>query len=361
MAERLLDVKDLCVSFDTRQGRVRAVRDVSFHVDRGEILGFVGESGSGKSVSVMSCLGLIARNGRVERGSIAFEGKELSPAGLSTRAEQRQHENMLRGIRGNRISMIFQDPMTYMNPVLTIGTQLTEGMIEHTKCSRQEAWKRGIELLRLVGIPSPEQRMKQYPYEFSGGMRQRIIIATALACNPELLIADEPTTALDVTVQAQILELIRRRAREDGTSVIMITHDLGVVASLCDRICILYGGRIVESGSTDEIFYEAKHPYTRGLLGSIARRQPREDGSFARSELSSIPGSPPDLLHINAGCPFASRCPEAMKICRDYLPAETAFSPSHCAGCWLYCRDQAREIVARQDAMQQEMRGDAHV
>lgn len=357
MAERLLEVCNLCVSFDTKQGTVRAVRDVSFHVDRGEILGFVGESGSGKSVSVMSCLGLIAKNGRVERGSIRFEDRELSPAGKETRAARQRHEAMLRGIRGNEISMIFQDPMTYMNPVLTIGTQVTEGIIAHSKCSKREAWQRGIELLKLVGIPSPEKRMKQYPYEFSGGMRQRIIIASALACNPKLLIADEPTTALDVTVQAQILELIRKRARQDGTSVIMITHDLGVVASLCDRISILYGGKVVETGTTDEIFYETKHPYTRGLLNSISRRRARPDGTFVRGTLTSIPGTPPDLIRINSGCPFASRCAEAMKICRDYLPATTRFSPSHSAACWLYCKEQAQSIVENQDRMRGEGRG----
>lgn len=356
MAERLLEVSDLSVAFDTPQGVVRAARSVSFHVDRGEILGFVGESGSGKSVSVMSCLGLIAKNGRIEHGSIRFEGRELSPVGKTTRAARRQHEAMLRGIRGNEIGMIFQDPMTYMNPVLTVGTQVTEGILAHTGCSRREAWARGTELLRLVGIPSPERRMKQYPFAFSGGMRQRIIIAIALACSPKLLIADEPTTALDVTVQAQILELIRGRAREDGTSVIMITHDLGVVASLCDRIAILYGGRIVETGTTDEIFYETKHPYTKGLMNSISRRRPQPDGTFSRSALTSIPGTPPDLIRINSGCPFAGRCPEAMKICRDYMPATTTYSPTHTAACWLYGREEAQAIVKAQD----EMRGEGH-
>ncbi|MGN1368150.1 MAG: ABC transporter ATP-binding protein [Aristaeellaceae bacterium] len=356
MAEKLLEVKNLCVSFDTRQGVVRAVRDVSFHVNKGEILGFVGESGSGKSVSVMSCLGLTAKNGRVESGSILFGERELSPAGLHARAERKQHEAMLRSVRGNEISMIFQDPMTYMNPVLTVGTQVTEGILAHTKCTRHEAWQRGIELLRTVGIPSPEKRMKQYPYEFSGGMRQRIIIATALACSPKLLIADEPTTALDVTVQSQILEMIRKRAREEGTSVIMITHDLGVVASLCDRIAILYGGKIVETGTTDEVFYETKHPYTLGLLGSIARRQAQPDGTFLRGEIQSIPGTPPDLMNINTGCPFVNRCPEAMKICKDYLPATVPFSPSHAACCWKYCKEQAQTLVAEQD----RKRGDSH-
>lgn len=264
---------------------------------------------------------------------------------------------MLRGIRGNEISMIFQDPMTYMNPVLTVGTQVTEGIMAHERCSRHDAWQRGVELLKMVGIPSPDRRMKQYPYEFSGGMRQRIIIAIALACNPKLLIADEPTTALDVTVQAQILELIRHRAREDGTSVIMITHDLGVVASLCDRIAILYGGKIVETGTTDEIFYETRHPYTQGLLNSIARRQAHAEGTYVREPFQSIPGTPPDLLRINEGCPFVSRCPDAMKICKDYLPATSAFSPSHSACCWKYCKEQACAIVQEQDRRRGEGRG----
>ncbi|MBQ9662296.1 MAG: ABC transporter ATP-binding protein [Oscillospiraceae bacterium] len=348
MSERLLDIRGLSVSFDTPQGTVRALRDVNLHVNRGEILGLVGESGSGKSVTMLSCLGLLARNGRIDSGSILFEGQELSAAGLSSRAELRTHENMLRGIRGNRIGMIFQDPMTYMNPVLSIGTQLTEGLVAHGKCSRQEAWQKGTELLRKVGISNPERRMRQYPYEFSGGQRQRMIIAAALACEPQLLIADEPTTALDVTVQAQILDLIRGLARENGTAVILITHDLGVVASLCDRITVLYGGKVCETGTSDEIFYETKHPYTEGLLQSVARRDSTGGGS-ARGTLVSIPGSPPDLLRIRDGCPFAARCEAAMKICRDYVPAVTDFGPQHTAACWLYCKERAGELVAAQD------------
>ena len=355
MNERLLDIRHLSVSFDTAQGRVHALRDVSFHVNRGEILGLVGESGSGKSVSMLSCLGLLARNGQIEHGSILFDGQELSPVGLTGRGELRKHEVLLRSIRGNRIGMIFQGPMTYLNPVLTIGTQLTEGLTAHGKCSRQEAWQRGVEMLHRVGISNPERRMRQYPYEFSGGQRQRIIIASALACEPQLLIADEPTTALDVTVQAQILELIRRLARENGTAVIMITHDLGVVASLCDRIAVLYGGKVCESGTVDEIFYETRHPYTAGLLKSVSRRTASGDKT-ARGTLVSIPGTPPDLLHINTGCPFAARCGDAMKICRDYLPAETAFDGEHRASCWLYCREQAAELVAQQD----RERGESH-
>ncbi len=361
--ERLLDIRNLSVSFDTAEGRVRALRDVSFHVNRGEILGLVGESGSGKSVSMLACLGLLARNGRIESGSILFDGQELAPSGLRTGTELRDHEAMLREIRGNRIGMIFQDPMTYMNPVLSIGTQLTEGLVAHGKFSKKEAGQRAVELLRKVGISNPERRMRQYPYEFSGGQRQRMIIASALASEPELLIADEPTTALDVTVQAQILELIRTLARENGTSVILITHDLGVVASLCDRIAVLYGGKVCETGTVDEIFYETKHPYTAGLLKSISARK-RSGEKTSRGTLVSIPGTPPDLLHVNTGCPFAARCGEAMKICRDYLPTCTAFSAEHTASCWLYCREQAEKLVERQElersAAQSGERGERH-
>lgn len=349
MEEKLLDVKNLQVEFETKQGTVHAVRDVSFYVKKGEVLGIVGESGSGKSISVMSCMGLLAKNGKVVSGDILFDGENISSAGLQTKKEKKQYESRMNALRGNEISMIFQDPMTFLNPVLKIGTQVTEGILAHTGCSRAEAWQKGIELLKLVGIPAAEKRMHQYPYEFSGGMRQRIIIAIALSCNPKLLIADEPTTALDVTVQAQILELIKERTEERGTAVIMITHDLGVVASMCQRIVILYGGKIVEEGTTDEIFYEARHPYTKGLLGSVARRG--EDTAKGQP-LASIPGSPPDLLKINSGCPFVNRCECAMKICKDYLPARTAESDTHAYSCWLFCKEQAAEIVAEQDRKQ---------
>lgn len=346
MGERLLTIRDLNIEFDTTQGVVKAVRDVNFHVDKGEILGIVGESGSGKTVSVMSCLGLLTDNEKIVRGEILFEGENLSSAGIRTEKERKRHEQFLNTIRGNKISMIFQDPMTYLNPVLTIGTQLTEGIMTHQKCSKKEAWDKSVELLRKVGIPGPERRMYQYPYEFSGGMHQRIVIAIALSCDPKLLIADEPTTALDVTVQAQILELIRERAKADNTSVIMITHDLGVVASLCERIIIMYGGKVAEEGLAEEIFYEAKHPYTQGLLGSVVKRRQAGD---RREPLESIPGTPPDLLKINRGCPFMSRCPKAMKICKDYIPAVTPFSQTHSLSCWLYCKEQARELVERQE------------
>ena len=267
----LLKIEDLTVDFSTRQGMIHAVRSVNFQINTREILGIVGESGSGKSVSMLSVMNLLAENAVVKSGSIRFEGKELSTAHLSTKQEKKEHEKMMMGIRGKEIGMVFQDPMTYLNPVLKIGVQMTEGIRKHKKCSKEEAWKQAVRLLEQVGISNPEKRMKQYPYEFSGGMRQRIIIAAALACDPKLLIADEPTTALDVTVQAQILSLIEQSVKGMGASAIVITHDLGVVAELCDKIIIMYGGEIVERGTVREIFKETKHPYTRGLLDSIGK------------------------------------------------------------------------------------------
>lgn len=249
----------------------------------------------------------------------------------------------MKSIRGNRIGMIFQDPMTFLNPVLRVGTQLTEGILCHEKCSREEAKNRAISLMKQVGIPSAEERFRQYPFEFSGGMRQRIVIASALACRPRLIIADEPTTALDVTVQAQILELLRDIAREQNTAVIMITHDLGVVAQMCERVNIMYAGQIVERGTLDEIFYDPRHPYTRGLLRSVCTH-----GEAGRQGLSSIPGTPPDLLKLNTGCAFMPRCAQAMKICRDYMPVPHAFSSSHCDVCWNDCREAADRVTAQE-------------
>lgn len=328
---KLLEVKNLCTEFSSKNGTVKAVRNVSWGVDKGEILGIVGESGSGKSVSMLSILGLLADNGKVTDGEILFEGKNLSPANLQSKAELKQHEKMMQGIRCKEIGMIFQDPMTFLNPVLRIGTQMTMPLMHHFGLSKAEAKKRAIEMMGKVGIPSPERRFNQYPHEFSGGMRQRIIIAIALSCNPKLVIADEPTTALDVTIQAQVLDLIKELSDETKTSVIMITHDLGVVASLCTRIIIMYGGKIVESGTEREIFYEPKHPYTQGLLRSI--NNPDDDDD---TELVSIPGSPPDLLAPPAGCPFVDRCEHAMYVCRDKAPLTTQFSESHTCNCWLY-------------------------
>ncbi len=337
----LLEIKGLTTEFKTDGGVVKAVRGVDYHLEKGEILGIVGESGSGKSQGMLSLMGLLAGNGKVTSGSITFDGKDLSPNHYNTRQEKKAYEKMLRDIRGNEISMIFQDPMSYLNPIVTIEKQMTEGILYHTKCTKKEARARVIKLMEIVGIPAPETRLKQYPFEFSGGMRQRIIIAIALACNPKLLICDEPTTALDVTVQAQILELIKQLTKDAGTGVILITHDLGVVASLCDRISIMYGGNIMEEGTVNEIFYEAKHPYTKGLLNSIANSNVDN-----KEPLKPIPGTPPDLIKLGNECPFAPRCSEAMEICTKYGPVSTEFSATHKCKCWLHCADKYEEVIA---------------
>lgn len=324
----MLDIKHLTTEFTTENGVVRAVRDVSLHVEKGEVLGIVGESGSGKSQTMFSVMGLLAQNGKITNGSIQIDGEEISPAVIT---EKKEYETKMDRIRGNDMAMIFQDPMTFLNPVLRIQTQLIEPIINHNPgISKKEAIDRAIELMRKVGIPSPETRIRQYPFQFSGGMRQRIIIAIALACDPKIIIADEPTTALDVTIQAQVLELISNLKEEIDSSIIMITHDLGVVASICDRIAIMYGGKIVEEGTTDEIFYEPKHPYTKGLLSCISNPEELE-----RKELHPIPGSPPDLLNIENNCPFADRCEHAMKVCKMAMPQAEKFSETHFCSCWL--------------------------
>lgn len=335
MSENLLEIEHLTTEFATPNGTVRAVRDVSYHLAEGEVLGIVGESGSGKSQGMLTLMGLLASNGKVVNGSITFNGKDISP-NYKDKKGKREYEKMMRSIRGNEIGMIFQDPMTFLNPILKIGTQLTEGIRKHTKCSKKEATERAIELMRQVGIPSPEKRLDQYPFEFSGGMRQRIIIASALACNPKLIIADEPTTALDVTVQAQILELLQRLTKESGASVIMITHDLGVVATMCDRIAIMYAGQIVEEGTTEEIFYEAKHPYTKGLLNSINNSEKEDD-----EPLVPIPGTPPDLTNLPKGCAFMARCPYAMKVCAAQEAPVTTYNDTHFCRCWLENMDES--------------------
>ncbi len=323
----ILDVKNLTVDFETDQGTVYAVRDVSFHVKEGEILGIVGESGSGKSVTMYSVMGLLAANGKISKGEIIFDGKKIAEKDFANR---KAYEKEMHQIRGNSMAMIFQDPMTFLNPVLTVGKQLRETILNHNQgISKKEANERAIELMRQVGIPAPERRINQYPFEFSGGMRQRIVIAIALANKPKLIIADEPTTALDVTIQAQVLDLIQEMSKKTGAAVIMITHDLGVVASLCDRINIMYGGKIVETGTDREIFYEPNHPYTEGLLNCI--NNPEDDDK----ELTPIPGSPPDLLKPPAGCPFVDRCSKAMRICKTRMPFETEFSENHRSACWL--------------------------
>lgn len=328
----LLQVENLTTSFTTPQGKVQAVRDVSFELNEGEVLGIVGESGSGKSQMMYTIMGLLADNGVIESGKITFDGEDISQLSFP---DKKSYDTKMLDIRGNKMAMIFQDPMTFLNPVLKIETQLVEPLLNHTNMTRAQARERALELMRLVGIPSPEKRIKQYPFEFSGGMRQRIIIAIALTCNPKLIIADEPTTALDVTIQAQVLELIDTLRKETNTAVIMITHDLGVVAKLCDRVAIMYGGKMVEIGTDKEIFYNPKHPYTKGLLNCIARTSEDE----VEQSLQPIPGSPPDLLNPPKGCPFVDRCDKAMRVCKEYMPDAASFSETHRSRCWL---DDAR-------------------
>ncbi|MBO8156275.1 MAG: ABC transporter ATP-binding protein [Bacillaceae bacterium] len=318
--EKVLEVKDLTVSFDTYGGKVQAVRGVSFDLYKGETLAIVGESGSGKSVTTKSLMGLIpSPPGRIEKGEINFEGKNL--AKLS--------DSEMTKIRGKDISMIFQDPMTSLNPTMKIGNQIMEGLIKHQKMNRADAKKRAIELLELVGIPKASERINQYPHQFSGGMRQRVVIAISLACNPKILIADEPTTALDVTIQAQILDLMKDLQQKTEASIIFITHDLGVVANVADRVAVMYAGKIVEIGTVDDVFYNPKHPYTWGLLGSMPTLDSTEE------ELVAIPGSPPDLINPPKGDAFAPRNPYALKIDLEQEPPMFKVSDTHYAATWL--------------------------
>ncbi|QIB27394.1 ABC transporter ATP-binding protein [Caloranaerobacter azorensis] len=319
--DRLLEVKDLHVSFDTYAGEVKAVRGVDFHVDKGETLAIVGESGCGKSVTAQSIMKLIPMPpGKIKKGSIIFDGKDL------VKFTDKQMES----VRGREISMIFQDPMTSLNPTMKIGKQIMEGLIKHQNMTKKEAKERAIEMIKLVGIPNPAKRVQQYPHEFSGGMRQRAMIAIALACNPKLLIADEPTTALDVTIQAQILDLMKELQNRLNTSIIMITHDLGVVANIAHRIVVMYAGKIIESGTSDDIFFNPQHPYTWGLLQSV----PRLDAAN-KEKLVPILGQPPDLFKPPVGCPFAARCDYAMPVCKEYYPEKTQISERHHVHCWL--------------------------
>ncbi|WP_404458564.1 ABC transporter ATP-binding protein [Sutcliffiella horikoshii] len=318
--EKVLEVKDLHVSFTTYGGEVKAVRGVSFDLHKGETLAIVGESGCGKSVTSQSIMRLIPQPpGRITQGSVLFKGKDLTKVS----------EPAMRKIRGADISMIFQDPMTALNPTLTVGDQIMEGIIQHKKVSKAEAKKQAVDMLNLVGIPSPTERLKQYPHQFSGGMRQRIVIAMALVCQPEVLIADEPTTALDVTIQAQILNLFKDIQKKTGVSIIIITHDLGVVAQVADRVAVMYAGKIVESGNRREIFYRGEHPYTKGLLNSVPRLDLEDE------ELVPIIGSPPDLFSPPTGCAFAARCEYAMEVCERVYPMKTHLSEEHHVDCWL--------------------------
>ena len=321
----LLKVKDLKVSFFTPAGEVKAVDGISYSLGYNEVMGVVGESGSGKSVEAYSIIGLLQNPGRVIGGSIEFEGENL----LDYTPEQ------MRQFRGNKVSMIFQNPMTCLNPVYTIGNQLTEALTCHDKSiSKEAARKKAIEMLELVGINNAEKRMNQYPHEFSGGMRQRAMIAMALICSPKLLIADEPTTALDVTIQAQILELMKDLQRKENTSIIFITHNLGVVAEICDRVSVMYAGRIVEQGKVNDIFYRPEHPYTRRLLQSIPRLDEAGD-----ERLIPIEGTPIDLLNPPQGCNFGPRCNECMKICLRQKPPFAQVGEDHISACWLHFKD----------------------
>lgn len=325
MSEKLLEIKDERLSFFTPAGEVKALNGVSFSMEEGEVLGIVGESGSGKSVTAYSIMGLTAYPGKLIGGTIYFNGHQI----------EKMSEKEMRKIRGNEVSIIFQDPMTSLNPVYTIGNQITEVIRLHTGKSKKEAYDRAKELLELVGINEPTKRLKQYPHELSGGMRQRVMIAIALACEPKLLIADEPTTALDVTIQAQILELMQELRKKLGMSIIMITHDLGVVASMCERIAVMYAGHIVEYGTADEIFYEPKHEYTKGLIKSIPKLNVQET-----ERLIPIEGQPVDLLNPPAGCPFAPRCANCMKICLREMPPKTELSDTHYSHCWLLQKEE---------------------
>ncbi len=328
--KKVLEVKDLHVTFTTYGGEVKAVRGVSFDLFKGETLAIVGESGCGKSVTSQSIMRLIpSPPGKITNGEVLFNGQDLT----------KLKESEMRNIRGADISMIFQDPMTALNPTITIGEQIIEGIMQHETISRQDARKKALKMLDLVGIPNPIERLKHYPHQFSGGMRQRIVIAMALVCEPEVLIADEPTTALDVTIQAQILDLFKDIQKKTGVSIIIITHDLGVVAQVADRIAVMYAGKIVEAGERREIFYNPQHPYTKGLLNSV----PRLDLDGA--DLVPIGGSPPDLFSPPAGCPFAARCDFTMEVCDRVYPYKTRLSKEHHVDCWLQ-DERAQKMLA---------------
>ena len=327
MAEHLLSVQDLHTSFFTDSGEVQAVNGVTFNLDEGEILGIVGESGSGKSVTAYSIMRILADAGKIVDGKILYKGQDLAQFS----------EKEMRNFRGKCCSIIFQDPMTSLNPVFTIGSQMKEAVVLHTEKRGKEADDRVVELLELVGINEPKRRVRQHPFELSGGMRQRVMIAMALACEPDILIADEPTTALDVTIQAQILELIQSLQKKLGMAVILVTHDLGVIADMCDNIVVMYGGRICERGTAHEIFYNPKHEYTKGLLRSIP------NVNNMKKKLVPISGTPINMLNMPKGCAFCARCDEAMKICLTEVPEEIWINENHKAACWMNIRDAVRE------------------
>ena len=324
MSENILSVVDLNTSFRTDRGEVMAVNGVSFNLDRGKILGIVGESGSGKSVTAYSIMQILEKNGSIKKGQVLYKGQDIT----------KFSEKQMREFRGKCCSIIFQDPMTSLNPVFTIGNQLKEAIELHTDRKGKVAMDRAIEMLTLVGVNEPEKRVKQYPYELSGGMRQRVMIAMALACEPDILIADEPTTALDVTIQAQILELMQSLQKNLGMAIIMVTHDLGVIADMCDETIVMYGGRVCERGTAEDIFYRPAHEYTKGLLKSI----PSVDRMGEK--LIPIPGTPINLLNMPKGCAFCPRCENAMKICIEEVPPEIQMPDGHFASCWMSVKEQ---------------------
>ena len=330
----LLQVKNLHTSFFTDAGEVKAVNGISYNLDAGKVLGIVGESGSGKSVSAYSVLRILTDTGRVTEGEVLFKGENIL----------KYSEQQMQKFRGSRISIIFQDPMTCLNPTFSIGSQLREAIRIHTDRSKEEIQARALEMLQLVGVNEPEKRLKQYPHELSGGMRQRVMIAMALACEPDILIADEPTTALDVTIQAQILELMQDLQKKMGMAIIMITHDLGVIADMCDEIIVMYGGKVCERGTADEIFYNPRHEYTKGLIRSIPRITEKHE------KLVPISGSPVDLLNLPKGCAFASRCDRAMKICLEQPPEEVRVNDFHIAACWNNVRQLMEEAKDGENA-----------
>lgn len=319
----LLEVKNLHTSFFTDNGEVRAVNGLSFNLEAGKTLGIVGESGSGKSVTAYSIMQILAETGRIVDGSVKFKGEDIT----------KWSKKQLQSFRGSKCSIIFQDPMTSLNPVFTIGHQLEEAILLHTDKTKKEAKERAIEMLTLVGVNEPEARVKQHPHELSGGMRQRVMIAMALACEPDILIADEPTTALDVTIQAQILELMQELQKKMGMAIIMVTHDLGVIASMCDEILVMYGGRVCERGTADAIFYHPAHEYTKGLLRSIPRVENMGE------KLVPIGGTPINLLQMPEGCAFCPRCESAMKICLTEHPEEYRVGKDHLASCWMNVKE----------------------
>lgn len=329
MSETILELKNLHTSFKTGNGEVMAVNGVSFKLERGKILGIVGESGSGKSVTAYSIMQILERNGKITEGQVLYKGQDIT----------KYTEKQMPDFRGKCCSIIFQDPMTSLNPVFTVGNQLREAIELHTDRKGKDAQARAVEMLTLVGVNEPEKRVKQYPFELSGGMRQRVMIAMALACEPDILIADEPTTALDVTIQAQILELMQDLQKKLGMAIIMVTHDLGVIADMCDEIIVMYGGRVCERGTAEDIFYRPSHEYTKGLLRSI----PNVDR--IGEKLVPIPGTPINLLNMPKGCAFCPRCENAMKICIEEVPQEMRMPDGHFAACWLNVK---KEMLAKQ-------------